>query len=228
MNGCVCCGPTFGAERSSARVSAAAGRVARAAARPRAVPKPIALAPDGDARVLTVGHSTRPIEVFLELLLAHGVQQLIDVRTVPRSRRNPQFGSEALASALAAAGIGYAHSAGLGGFRRPAPDSPNAGWRNLSFRGYADHMQTAAFSAELEVVIGRATAGRVALMCAEAVPWRCHRSLVADALLVRGVPNAEIVNALRLQPHKLTSFARVDGETLTYPPEPGEGAAGGS
>jgi uncharacterized protein (DUF488 family) len=223
MNGCACCGPTVGSLRSTARAPVDAGRTARVAeASSRAKPAPEAaeLPADADPRVLTVGHSTRPIEVFLELLLAHRVQQLIDVRTVPCSRHNPQFGSEALANALATAGIGYAHSSALGGFRRPAPNSPNAGWRNLSFRGYADYMQTAAFAAELENVVRIAAALRVALMCAEAVPWRCHRSLIADALLVRHVPNAELVSPTRLQPHKLTSFARVAGDTLTYPPEP--------
>jgi uncharacterized protein (DUF488 family) len=167
--------------------------------------------------VLTVGHSTRPIEAFIELLVAHGVTQLVDVRTVPRSRHNPQFNADALPAPLAAANIGYAHASGLGGFRPTTPDSPNAGWRNLSFRGYADYMQTNDFAANLASVIELARTDRVALMCAEAVPWRCHRSLIADALLVHGVAACEIVSAKRLQPHKLTSFARVRGEKITYP-----------
>ncbi|HEX2542934.1 MAG TPA: DUF488 domain-containing protein [Caldimonas sp.] len=172
--------------------------------------------------VLTVGHSTRPIEGFIDLLRAHGVTQLVDVRTVPRSRHNPQYGQEALQAALAAANIGYAHAPGLGGFRRPSPDSPNAGWRNLSFRGYADYMQTPDFEAELTNVIELARTDRVALMCAEAVPWRCHRSLIADALAVHGVTPCEIASATRLQKHRLAPFACVHGETLTYPapPEP--------
>jgi uncharacterized protein (DUF488 family) len=169
-------------------------------------------------RVLTVGHSTRPIEAFVELLRAHLVTQLIDVRTVPRSRHNPQFNVETLPGALAAAHIGYVHAPGLGGFRRTTPDSPNAGWRNLSFRGYADYMQTADFAADLMSLIELARGDRVALMCAEAVPWRCHRSLIADALVAHGVATCEIVSPTRLQPHKLTPFARVRGQKITYPP----------
>lgn len=167
--------------------------------------------------MLTVGHSTRPIEAFIELLVAHGVTQLVDVRTVPRSRHNPQFNEDALPAPLAAANIGYAHASGLGGFRPTTPDSPNAGWRNLSFRGYADYMQSTDFAANLRSVIELARTDRVALMCAEAVPWRCHRSLIADALLVHGVVACEIVSPKRLQAHKLTPFARVRGEEITYP-----------
>ena len=169
--------------------------------------------------VLTVGHSTRPIEVFLEMLLAHGVTQLVDVRTVPRSRHNPQFSQESLPASLARAGIGYVHAPGLGGFRHAAADSPNAGWRNLSFRGYADYMQTADFEADLAGLIELARDNRVALMCAEAVPWRCHRSLIADALLVHGIGSCEIASPTRLQAHRLTPFARVSGLGLSYPPE---------
>ena len=169
--------------------------------------------------VYTVGHSTRPIDAFIALLAAHGVDCLADVRTVPRSRHNPQFAADALAGALAAASIDYRPFQGLGGFRRPAPDSPNTGWRNASFRGYADFMQTAAFRAELDRLIALAQARTVAIMCAEAVPWRCHRSLIADALTVRGITAKEIVGETRTQPHRLTPFAHVDGTTLTYPPE---------
>jgi uncharacterized protein (DUF488 family) len=168
--------------------------------------------------VLTVGHSTRPIEAFTALLSGHQVTRLIDVRTVPRSRHNPQYNEDALAAALAAAGIGYARASGLGGFRRPTADSVNAGWRNLSFRGYADYMQTDDFAANLASVIELARTDRVAMMCAEAVPWRCHRSLIADALVVRGVPVCEIAGPGRLQPHRLTPFACVRGERITYPP----------
>jgi uncharacterized protein (DUF488 family) len=168
-------------------------------------------------KVLTVGHSTRPIETFIELLGAHGVTQLIDVRTVPRSRHNPQFNLEALPVALAAAGIGYVHAEGLGGFRPTTSESPNTGWRNLSFRGYADYMQTTDFAANLTSVIELARTDRVALMCAEAVPWRCHRSLIADALLAHGLEACEIVSPSRLQSHKLTPFARVRGQEITYP-----------
>ncbi len=167
--------------------------------------------------VLTVGHSTRPIDVFVGLLRANGVTHLLDVRTVPRSRHNPQFNSDALAGSLRDAGIAYTHAPGLGGLRRASPDSVNAAWRNASFRGYADYMQTPAFAQNLANVVDLAAAERVALMCAEAVPWRCHRSLIADALLVRGVAVEEIVSETRRSPHKLTPFARVDGTSVTYP-----------
>lgn len=168
-------------------------------------------------QVLTVGHSTRSIDEFLALLRAHRVDMLIDVRTVPRSRHNPQFNAEALADSLAAAGITYRHAPGLGGFRRAQPDSANTGWRNLSFRGYADYMQSAAFAAELTGLIELTHTHRAALMCAEAVPWRCHRSLIADALATHGLATCEIVDPTKLRPHKLTSFARVRGQHITYP-----------
>ena len=167
--------------------------------------------------VLTIGHSTRPIDVFSSLLESNGVTQLVDVRTIPRSRHNPQFNSDALADSLREAGIAYTHIPGLGGLRRASPDSINAAWRNASFRGYADYMQTAAFAANLESVIEMANSERIALMCAEAVPWRCHRSLIADALVARGIDVEEIVSETRRTPHKLTPFARVDGSTVTYP-----------
>ena len=176
--------------------------------------------PNGDesgCKVLAVGHSTRSIVAFLELLVGYRVTQLVDVRTVPRSRHNPQFNEDALPISLAAAKIGYAHASGLGGFRPTTADSPNAGWRNLSFRGYADYMQTTDFAANLAKVIELARTDRVALMCAEAVPWRCHRLLIADALLVHGVGACEIVSPKRLQPHRLTPFARVRGEQIAYP-----------
>lgn len=171
--------------------------------------------------VFTIGHSTRPIDDFVALLRGHGVRCLLDVRTVPKSRHNPQFESRALAASLAEAGIAYEHVAALGGFRKPRPDSPNAGWRNTSFRGYADYMQTPEFARALDGVVERAQGERVALMCAESVPWRCHRSLVADALLARGVDSFEIASATSAKQHALPSFARLgdDGE-LTYPPEP--------
>jgi len=178
-----------------------------------------AAAADAACQVLTVGHSTRPIDEFIAMLVAHRVSQLIDVRTVPRSRHNPQFNADSLAASLAAAGIGYVHAPDLGGFRRAAPDSPNAGWRNLSFRGYADYMQSAEFAENLFALIELARRDRIALMCAEAVPWRCHRSLIADALVVHGVATCEIASASRLQAHRLTPFARVRGCELSYPPE---------
>ena len=168
-------------------------------------------------RVLTIGHSTRPIDEFVGLLSAHGVTQLVDVRTVPRSRHNPQFNADALPDPLAAAGIVYVHAPGLGGFRPTTAGSPNDGWRNLSFRGYADYMQSTDFADNLFSLIELARRDRVALMCAEAVPWRCHRSLIADALLVHGIASCEIASARRLQPHRLTPFAKVQGSEITYP-----------
>lgn len=173
-------------------------------------------APPGCA--FTIGHSTRPIDEFIGLLTAHGITQLIDVRTVPRSRHNPQFETAALAQSVQRAGIEYALAPGLGGFRRSSAESPNAAWRNLSFRGYADYMLTPEFNESLVGVIELMRTGRVALMCAEAVPWRCHRSLIADALFVRGHVACEISSPTRLQPHRLTPFAQVDGWTVTYPP----------
>jgi uncharacterized protein (DUF488 family) len=167
--------------------------------------------------VYTVGHSTRTGDAFIALLEAHAVTSLADVRTVPRSRHNPQFNSDTLADSLAAHGIGYVRFPGLGGFRRTTPASLNAGWRNLSFRGYADYMQTPAFAENLDLLMTLASEETVAVMCAEAVPWRCHRSLIADALVVRGIRAEEIVSEHKTTAHKLTPFAHVDGTTLTYP-----------
>jgi uncharacterized protein (DUF488 family) len=179
----------------------------------------MANAPDDPTVVLTVGHSTRSLAAFIVLLKAHSAARLIDVRTVPRSRRNPQFDRDTLPAALAADGIGYEHVAGLGGFRRTHPGSPNAGWRNTSFRGYADYMQTPDFAEQLTDIIAKAKRERIVLMCAEAVPWRCHRSLIADALVVRGLRVEEITSRSRRQAHVLTSFARVSGTTIAYPAE---------
>jgi uncharacterized protein (DUF488 family) len=167
--------------------------------------------------VFTIGHSTRPIDDFLHLLKSHGVQRVIDVRTLPRSRFNPQFDITRLPALLRTAHIHYTHLPGLGGLRRPHPDSPNVGWRNKSFRGYADHMQTAAFKCSLERCLELASVERLAVMCAEAVPWRCHRSLIADALVARGIDALEIASDSRVRPHTLTPFARVDGTQITYP-----------
>jgi uncharacterized protein (DUF488 family) len=167
--------------------------------------------------ILTVGHSTHPIEAFLELLAAHNVEQLMDVRTIPKSRRNPQYNSETLADALQAVHIGYQHMPGLGGLRHPRKDSINSAWQNDSFRGYADHMQTPAFEASLRELIDASQLHRTVIMCAEAVPWRCHRSLIADALLARGIQVADILNTKPAKAHALTSFARVDHQRVTYP-----------
>lgn len=169
--------------------------------------------------VLTVGHSTRELGEFLDLLRAHEVSRLLDVRKMPGSTAHPQFNGKRLAAALKRVGIGYLHVPSLGGLRRPRPDSPNGGWRNRSFQGYADYMQTDEFAAGLREVLEAASHDRVALMCAEAVPWRCHRSLIADALVAHGVPVEHIMSATRRQPHSLRSFARVRGERVTYPPE---------
>ncbi|HJQ65791.1 MAG TPA: DUF488 domain-containing protein [Gemmatimonadales bacterium] len=166
-----------------------------------------------------MGHSTRPLAEFVALLKAHTVARLIDVRTVPRSRHNPQFDRDTLPAALALDGIGYEHVAGLGGFRRTHSRSLNLGWRNLSFRGYADYMQTSEFTERLADLIAGATRERLVLMCAEAVPWRCHRSLIADALLVHGLRVEEILSGTRRQVHALTPFARVSGTVITYPSE---------
>jgi uncharacterized protein (DUF488 family) len=168
--------------------------------------------------VYTIGHSTRSLDEFEAMLAGHGIACLADVRTVPRSRRNPQFNREKLGDELQQAGIRYVPMPGLGGFRKTGPQSPNMGWHNESFRGYADYMQTSEFAAHLGELMALAERERVAIMCAEAVPWRCHRSLLADALLIRGVKVEEIVDAKRTQPHALTSFARVEGTRLTYPP----------
>lgn len=172
-----------------------------------------------ESAIFTVGHSTLPIERFIELLKTYDIEQLVDIRTMPGSRRNPQFGSEALAGSLEAAHIEYSHMAALGGLRRTRKDSPNASWRNESFRGYADYMQTAEFAHAVEALVRRSRQKRTAIMCAEAVPWRCHRSLVADALEVRGVSVIEILSKTSYRPHELTRFARVDGVSITYPPE---------
>ena len=196
---------------------------------------------------MTIGHSTHPIAEFIDLLRSHGVERLVDVRTVPRSRHNPQFNRDALAQSLEAAQIHYSYMPGLGGFRRPrdsesatsknpqvsaqqqgaGPGAPeavgppaglNAGWRNASFRGYADYMQTKEFEQNLEQLTALSRTEKVAIMCAEAVPWRCHRSLIADALTVRGIEVREIAGPHSERVHALTPFARVDGTRITYPP----------
>jgi uncharacterized protein (DUF488 family) len=169
--------------------------------------------------VMTIGHSTHTIEEFIRLLQAHGATCVVDVRTVPRSRHNAQFNKTSLPRSLKKAGLGYVHTPGLGGLRHAKRDSPNLGWRNASFRGYADYMQTPEFTQSLEELIRLANQDRIVLMCAEAVPWRCHRSLIADALLVRGIRTEDIMSATRRQSHTLTPFAKVRGTTITYPAE---------
>jgi len=168
--------------------------------------------------ILTIGHSTRPIAEFLALLQSQQVNCLVDVRTIPRSRFNPQFNQAALAASLKKAGLDYLHLPGLGGLRHAHADSVNTGWRNSSFRGYADYMQTAEFTASLKALIKLAQTTRVAIMCAEAVPWRCHRSLIADALLLRKINVAHITGPGASRPHKITPFAQAHGTKVTYPP----------
>lgn len=172
-----------------------------------------------EGAIFTVGHSTLPIEKFVALLRTYAIERLGDVRTVPRSRFNPQFNADALAASLGEAGIEYVPMPALGGLRHVHRDSPNAGWRNKSFRGYADYMQTDAFNHAVNALVRMGREKRTAIMCAEAVPWRCHRSLVADALEVRGVPAVEILTETNWRMHKLTPFAQVQGEAITYPPE---------
>ena len=169
--------------------------------------------------VMTIGHSTRTIDEFIHLLRVHGATCVVDVRTVPRSAHNPQFNKDSLVRSLMEFGLKYIHMPGLGGLRRARRDSPNGGWRNASFRGYADYMQTREFVESLEEAIQAAKQDQIALMCAEAVPWRCHRSLIADALLVRGIRTEDIMSATRRHVHTLTPFAQVRGATITYPAE---------
>ena len=167
--------------------------------------------------VLTIGHSTHPLDVFLSLLARHAVRCVADVRTVPRSRHNPQFNKETLPGDLESHGVAYAHMAGLGGLRRERADSGNMGWRNKAFRGYADYMETEVFEGQVQGLVSLAGRERVAVMCAEALPWRCHRSLIADALVARGVRVEHIMPDGTAHPHQLTPFAHVEGTKVTYP-----------
>ena len=167
--------------------------------------------------VYTVGHSTLPLDDFVALLGAHGVAGIADVRRFPASRRQPHFAREALSRALARAGLEYAWLPGLGGRRRSRAGSPHVAWRSQSFRAYADHMETAEFAAELARLLALAAARRTAVMCAEAVPWRCHRQLVADALVARAIEVRHVISAAAApEPHRLTAFARLEGERVVY------------
>lgn len=171
--------------------------------------------------IFTIGHSTHPIETFIETLKAYGIETLVDIRTIPQSRFNPQFAQKALAKSLTDAGIAYRHMKDLGGRRHARKDSPNTGWRNGGFRGYADYMQTEPFIRALGVLTAVAEQSSTAIMCAESVPWRCHRSLVGDALLVRGFTVIDIFSAENSRPHALTKFAQVEDGHILYPsPEP--------
>jgi uncharacterized protein (DUF488 family) len=168
-------------------------------------------------QVHTIGHSTHPIKDFLALLQAHSITQLIDVRKIPHSRRHPQFNTETLAASLASKGIAYKHMPELGGLRHAHRDSINTAWRNASFRGYADYMQTPEFQSALQTLIDLSAGTPTAIMCAEAVPWKCHRSLIGDALLARGIRVLDILNPTKAAPHALTPFARVNGTEVIYP-----------
>lgn len=167
--------------------------------------------------VFTVGHSTRTIDQLGGMLTENQVTEVCDIRTVPKSRHNPQFHIDRLPGELASYHLSYRHLPRLGGWRSGLADSPNAGWRNASFRNYADYMQTEEFLAALDELLGLAAGGTLTLMCSEAVPWRCHRRLVADALLVRGVEVRHIMGPGQLREATLTPFARVEGTSITYP-----------
>ncbi len=171
-------------------------------------------------RLWTIGHSTRSRDEFLALLHSQDIQRLIDIRRYPGSRRYPHFHSAALAKDLPPAGLRYEEQPTLGGRRTARSDSPNSGWKNASFRGYADYMQTEEFDKALDELMTQGAKERTAIMCAEAVPWRCHRSLVADALLVRGWEVIHILGPGQLRPHRLTTFATVQSGRLVYPGPP--------
>jgi len=167
--------------------------------------------------VYTIGHSTRTLDEFIALLRAHSVAQLADVRTIPKSRRHPHFAADALSLSLAGAGIGYRHARELGGLRKPAAGSRNMAWRHQGFRGYADYMETAAFEGALDALVDWSRKARTTVMCAEAPWWRCHRQLIADALVARGLEVRHIMSARESAEHTLTEFARVDATRVTYP-----------
>jgi uncharacterized protein (DUF488 family) len=177
----------------------------------------IAMTPS-DLVVFTIGHSTRPLEEFIGLLRAHEVDLLVDVRKMPRSRRNPQFNRDTLPAALKEVGIGYMDMPDLGGLRRRTKNSPNGGWKNPSFQAFADYMQTPEFDSGVRELIDSAQEHRACIMCAEAVPWRCHRSLIADALVIRGIHVEHIIGAGRTLEHVLKPLAHVEGLRITYPP----------
>ncbi len=175
------------------------------------------MAKESELTVLTIGHSTRTFDEFVMLLDVYGVDLLVDVRTVPRSRHNPQFNKEVMPDQLKHHGIKYIHIPEIGGLRRPKPNSENMAWKNSSFRGYADYMQTKEFTDALLKIMALARENRLALMCAEALPWRCHRSLISDALTVRHVKVLHIISKDSTIPHELTEFAHVEGTKITYP-----------
>lgn len=167
--------------------------------------------------IFTIGHSTRPLEEFLEILKHYAITELIDIRTIAKSRHNPQFNGPELAHALRNHHIGYRHQKDLGGLRHAHKDSINTAWENASFRGYADYMQTEEFAKGIEELIKTSHEKTVVIMCAEAVPWRCHRSLIGDALLVRDIDVEDIFSINSCKPHTLTPWAKVHKTTVTYP-----------
>ena len=175
------------------------------------------LAKEQELTFFTIGHSTRTLEEFIQLLQTYGVTLLVDVRTVPRSRHNPQFNKETLPASLKSEGIRYIHMPEIGGLRRPKRDSVNLAWKNMGFRGYADFMQTKEFTDNLSKIIALARENCLALMCAEALPWRCHRSLISDALVVRHVKVQHIISASSTITHELNEMAQVEGTKITYP-----------
>ncbi|MGB7946270.1 MAG: DUF488 domain-containing protein [Candidatus Binatia bacterium] len=181
------------------------------------------LSEERDSSIYSIGHSTRSLDGFLELIERFRIQLLLDIRTIPRSRHVPQFNSASLERALQNHRVGYRHVKRLGGLRKPIHDSPNTGWRNLSFRGFADYMQTADFKKGLSGLLDLAAEKKVALMCAEAVPWRCHRSLISDSLLIRGIEVLHIISAKSVRLHELTPFVAVKGDRITYPKIADEG-----
>ena len=170
-----------------------------------------------NVKIMTIGHSTRKVSELLSLLKDRGITMLVDIRTIPRSRYNPQFNKERLKRYLEKHGVSYVHVPELGGLRRPKKDSNNVGWRNASFRGFADYMQTLEFRKGLNFLLKGCSSNVVALMCAEALPWKCHRSLIADALVVRGVKVYHIIGKNSVKEHAITSFAKVSGKDITYP-----------
>lgn len=175
--------------------------------------------------IYTVGHSTRSLDDFIALLRSFGIGQLVDIRTIPRSRHNPQFNSDTLGEFLRAHHIAYRHMKGLGGLRHARADSRNRGWRNASFRGFADYMQTPEFAAAIEELIECAAEKPTAIMCAESVPWRCHRSLVGDALVIRGIEVTDIISSKGARAHLVSPMAVVLGTEITYPPGEEDGAS---
>jgi hypothetical protein len=194
-------------------------RIADSATQEVRATEPSTISESGQLTIFTIGHSTHPIDEFIGLLKHYGIEQLVDVRTVPKSRHVPQFNSDALAEAVGKQGIEYVHLKSLGGLRHAKKDSVNMGWRNASFRGYADYMSTEEFAEGIDRLIDLAKTKRTVIMCAEAVPWRCHRSLIGDALLVRDIAVEDVMSATSIRPHKLTDFAKIDGQEITYPAE---------